>query len=496
MAGAKSNGEFSFKPLPRSDLLGAAACPEEGWHKVFSFLSLREIARAASAILSSQVTRNAIGSVWDPHAVLPGPWPKGVGGLRPFLAAARATYLAEHVFCKVPRTSRAEDALERNRHCTPSAAITRGGAQPRSVVVSAEPSALAFSGGDEAGEGLLAMAIGRDIRLIRRDDMKSCGMLALAMPKGCREVGSMVFSPDSCTLAVVPRADSGTFAPEIQFYATEEKTKPVVTKIRSAALSGIDFMHGGVSASGGSGDLVAACGSDLCRVSPSTGDIVASWKGNGVPLAACKAVGPHEVIALADKTVEIWDLRTAGGAARSAKTSEAVTALDAGAFSSSSTTFLGDVLGGLHRVDWRGTDTAVAELLWNPAKSLEAAPPSHTVMVERGCVCLIAGPSLTMLGIDPCVVELGWADARGRLSAVAAGPGAWAFATQDPAARSAQSSVVIVDTSGCTRQFPSGKESPDAGAQKAEKKKKPKKVETQGKKPSCGKAAHGRNSGR
>jgi len=283
----------------------------------------------------------------------------------------------------------------------------------------------------------------------------------------------------------------------------EEKAKPTVTKLRSTGLLDIDFLHAGTSASG---HLVVACGSELSRLSPSTGEIVASWKGSEEhdAFTAFQAVSPHEVITCADKTVEIWDLRTADGLARIAKAPEVVTALDAGAFSSSSLTFFGDARGSLHRVDWRSTDMRASELLWSPPpQSVDSTAsvlgyPCRKVMVQSGCVCLMGGGIMRMLAIEPCVVDLGFVSAPTFCLpvAVASGAEAWAFTTLDAAAgKIPQSTVVIVDMSGNNQKRQSKKE--DTGAQKASKaKQKPKKAETQGKKPSSGKAAHGRNSGR
>ncbi|CAE8617606.1 unnamed protein product [Polarella glacialis] len=556
------------RPVPCSNL---SLCPEEAWHRVFALLSLPDVARAAVAFLSTEAVRDSIGHVWDPHALLGGLWPRsnnnntnsnsnsnnnsnnnnnknsnnnsiknnnnnnnsnsnnndnsnsnneGVGGLRGFVAAARATNLAEQVFFAVPRTSGATEAAElpkqqqhqqqqqqeqqqhqqqrqqqqqqQHQHpCSVASAATRTtttartttttasavvkaspGCRPRSVVVSGRASAVALSGGvSEAEEGLLAIAVGRDIKLIRRYDLKSCGMLATYLPKGCKEVGCMAISSDSSTLAVVPAlGESGELAPEIQFYTTEDKAKPVVTKMRgTGGLSGIDFLKAGTSSSG---DLVAACGTELCHVSPSTGEIVASWHSNPHrPFTACKAASPHELITLADRRVEIWDVRTGGGAVRSLEFPEAVTALDAAGFWSSSVTFVGDTLGALHRVDWRGTNMPAFEVLWSPPKAAGSSLPYHTVMVERGCACLISATRLTMLAIDPCIAALGWADVQNRLSATAAGSGAWALVAQS--AKTVQSSVVLVESSGEVHRHRNEKEPMEAGTQKSAKKEKP-----------------------
>mmetsp|Transcript_120993 Transcript_120993/g.353522 ORF Transcript_120993/g.353522 Transcript_120993/m.353522 type:complete len:476 (-) Transcript_120993:51-1478(-) len=469
---------------------GVLACPEVAWHKVFSALSLHEVTRAGCAFLSSQAMREAIGSAWDPHAVLCGPWPEGGGGLQPFLAAARATYLSASALHGILPTKPGEKAPEHK-----GAESRWSEAQPRSVVVSGGvPSALAFSVGHQPGEGLLAMAIGRDIKLVAREELSGCGSVALALPKGCGRVGAVAFSPDSSVLAVVPMSDSGDLAPEVQFYSTDgERAKPVVAKMQRR-LSGMDFLHADPRSRSG-GDLVAACGTELCLVSPSTGGVVAQWKARA-PLAACRAVSPHEVMTLAEKTVEIWDVRTAEGLARSAEVAEVATALDVGAFCSSSAVFLGDRLGGLHRIDWRGTGAPVSELLWSP--SAEQRAPCRKLMVERGCACLLTGASLTLLAIEPCLAELGGVDVGEQLSAAASAPGVWAFATQQSVKQGVCSTVSIVDSAGNALYNRAKREALVASAQKSEnqKKQKEKKKESQGKKPSCGKAAHGRNSGR
>lgn len=489
MAAAKEKGEFEFTPAARTNASCVAACPDEGWQRVFAFLSLREVTRSAFALLSNKDARDTIGNAFDPHVVLNASWSKGVGGLDLFVAVARAAYLAQSVFSKIPRTD---------------AGPTYRGIQPRSVVVSGEPSALAFSRGEQPWEGLLAIAIGREVKLVQRDDMKSCGVIALALPKGCREVGSMLFSPDNSTLAVIPMGDSGDCAPEIQFYATEEKSKPVVTKMRGAGKMCFDFLHAETEDAGGTEDLVVGCGMELFQVSPSTGGIVATWKDveHRSTFSSCKAISPHEVITLSGKAVEIWDVRTAKGLVQSAHASEIVTALDTREFSrSSTTTYLGDAIGGLHRMDWRTTDAPVCELLWSPPKERETSQPSHTVMMESGCVCLIAGSSMTMFAVDSCVIELGSADVRGKLSAVACGPMSWSFATLDPSAKMPQSSVILVEPFGNYYKKLREKElqeSMESSAQKVDKdkKKKEKKKEVQGKKPSAGKCSSCRNSGR
>jgi len=488
MAGDTGKDGFGFAPAPRGDAASPTDFPENAWHKVFALLSAGEVVRAAMAFLSNRLAQASIGSAWDLHAVLKGPWPRGVGGLKPFLAAARASHLTERVFCKVIRSVGSAEVLKPTFLC-----LTSSTAPPRSVAVNAAATALAFSTGDLVGEGLLAIAIGRDIKLIGRDDMKSCGTLALTLPKGCREVGSMVFSSDSSSIAVVPRAESGSFAPEIQFYSTQEKSKPIVTKMRNAEISQIDFLN---AVSGMAGDLVVACGKELIRISQTTGEVVRTWKGDdgGAAFATFKAVSPHEVITLSEKTLSIWDLRTAEGVARRANATQVVTALDAASFPSSSVTFLGDIYGGLHRMDWRGSEVPVCELLWSPPEERERSR-SHMVMVEHGCVSLVAGSCLTVLAIDPCVVELGYANVRGCLTAVAAGSRVWGFGIHDASGKTPQSTVVIVDTNGTAHLK---KETVEEGGNRVEKQKKPKakKAETQGKKPSSGKAAHGRNSGR
>eukprot|EP00931_Biecheleriopsis_adriatica_P104758 TRINITY_DN79398_c0_g1_i1.p1 TRINITY_DN79398_c0_g1~~TRINITY_DN79398_c0_g1_i1.p1 ORF type:complete len:326 (+),score=70.17 TRINITY_DN79398_c0_g1_i1:68-979(+) len=303
----------------------------------------------------------------------------------------------------------------------------------------------------------------------------------------------MVFSSDNSILAVAPRAESGSLAAEIQFYATEEKAKPTVAKLKQGGLSHIDFLDSG--ASGEAGDLVVTCGLELCQLSPSTGSIVSSWTGEKEKLAfrACTAVGRHEVVTLAEKTVQLWDLRTAAGLARSEDASQVLTALDAGPLSTSSTALLGDEKGGLHRLDWRAAAPGV-ESLWHPAEDQIA--PALRVFKRSGMVCLLAGASLKLLTLDPCVVQLGSAGISGRLGAIAAFPAGWALATSDP--RTSQWAVAIVDSGGNYLYQQYQKELLEQRAQKAEneKKQKEKKKESQGKKPSSGKAAHGRNSGR
>ena len=54
------------------------------------------------------------------------------------------------------------------------------------------------------------------------------------------------------------------FAAEIQFYATEEKAKPVVTKLPNFGLRGIDFLHADRSASGGIRNLGSSHGVSFC----------------------------------------------------------------------------------------------------------------------------------------------------------------------------------------------------------------------------------------
>jgi len=495
--------ELLFLPAARSAITptrgsvasaGVTKCTDEGWEKILALLSLDEIARLASALCANRGLTAEIGACWQPSFnQLPSQWPKGSGGLRGFLAAARSTTLAELVFCAVPRTL-GDDVVAEPKL---SAASSR---RPRSVVVAAAPCALALSHERNEWEGYLAAASGKEVKLYRRDDLKGCGAIAL---QGCKEgVGTMCFSPDSGTLAVVPRSESGALVPSVQLYATEDKAKPVVTKFKSPSLAGIDFLHAGPSRTGASEDLVAACGMELFQVSASTGEIVKSWqRKEGSPFSACSAVSPFEVMTLAGRTVELWDVRTAAGVAKSAEVAEVVTALDAGSFGSSSLIYLGDARGALHRLDWR---TGAAELLWSPAETrAPRARPSHKVMVDRGCACLLAGSTLTMLALDPCIVELGWADVSEQLSAMAFGSSAWAFAVQSTAAsaKTAQPAVVVVETSGKVHRPKVSEEDLEAAAKKAEQKekntkKKQEKTETKGKKPSSGKSAHGRNSGR
>eukprot|EP00746_Dinoflagellata_sp_MGD_P164024 gnl/MRDRNA2_/MRDRNA2_92426_c0_seq1.p1 gnl/MRDRNA2_/MRDRNA2_92426_c0~~gnl/MRDRNA2_/MRDRNA2_92426_c0_seq1.p1 ORF type:complete len:538 (+),score=113.60 gnl/MRDRNA2_/MRDRNA2_92426_c0_seq1:57-1670(+) len=440
-AAAENEGSMgTINPLkaPPSDsstvnLEAAASCPVEAWRKILTFLSLREVTQAALAFSSGSVARDSIGNAWDPHTVLCGLWPGGAAGFQPFLVAAHATQLAEHVFYMAPRKLDCEEVKALNQRCTPNAATTACRTKPRSMMVDKSPSSLAFSN----GKTLLAIAAGKEIKLIRRNDLKSCGNLILSKGKA---VGSMTFSPDNSTLAIIPATDSGVLSPEIQFYSTEEKSKPVVTTLKAARLSSVDFLRGP-----GAADLVAACDFELCKISPSTGDIIASWTSDKISGAftMCQVVSPHEVITLADRSVNIWDLRTSDGLARSVKAPQPITALDSHAVHGSSMTFLGDSNGALHRLDWRGTSASGPELLWSPPKCLGSSLPSHKVMVEQGCVCLITGPLLTMLAINPCVIELGWADAT-RLSAAASGCGAWAFATNSPSAKT----VFLVESGG------------------------------------------------
>jgi len=345
--------------------------------------------------------------------------------------------------------------------------------QPRSVLLSGAPSAISFSNVDDYGEGLLAVSVGREVRLIRRQDLKGCGTFAL---NGCKEAGLMALSADGSVAAIVPMTDSGALTSKIQFYATEAKTKPVVAAIRSEGLVSIDFLHVSTSKNCGTGCIVAACGVDLCQVAPTTGDIVASWYSSTdrTTFTHCKAVSAYEVVTLADRCVEVWDLRTADGMVLSTKASEPMTAIDASVFCISSEIFLGDALGALHRIDWRSTTTTVLELLWSPPKERGRSPPAHTVMHERGCICLMAGYSLTMLAIDPCVVELGCSDGRGQLTSVAAGPGAWAFGTQAFAGSKSQAAVVVVESNGEAQQYQRAEQSPDTDF--IETKKKPKRL--------------------
>lgn len=494
--GAKDEGNqgtINIPKAPASDsatasLLSsevAASCPEEAWRKILSFLSLCEVAQAALAFSCGRVTRDSMGNAWDPHAILCGPWPEAIAGFRPFLAAAHATQLAEHVFCVAPRKLDDEVVKVLNQRCIPSVSVTAGSVKPRSVVFDKQPSALAFSNEN----ALLSIAAGKEIKLIRRNDLKSCGHLTLSKGKG---VGSMVFSPDNGTLVVVPMADSGALIPEIQLYSIEEKTKPVVTKLKTSRVANVDFLHAGSSRTGDQ-DLVAACDLELCKICPSTGHIIGTWKvhDDDRPFTACQAISSHEVITLADRSVEIWDLRTSDGLARSVKASQPVTALDASASRSSSLTFLGDINGALHRLDWRGTSALAPEWLWSPPKCLGSSLRSHKVMFERGRVCLITGPYLTMLTLDPIVVEFGWADAT-RLSACASGCGAWAFATNFCSVKGTRSTVVLVETEGEARQhqIQKDKELLETAERKAEPKAE-RKRDTNGKKPSSGKAQHG-----
>merc|ERR1712061_15035 len=87
-------------------------------------------------------------------------------------------------------------------------------------------------------------------------------------------------------------------------------------------------------------------------------------------------------------------------------------------------------------------------------------------MVERKCACLIADPSLTMISLEPSVVPLGSADVRGRLSAIAAVPGVWAFATHIPSARKIQSTVILVEPSGKIQKSQNKQEPSEMGAKK------------------------------
>lgn len=189
--------------------------------------------------------------------------------------------------------------------------------------------------------------------------------------------------------------------------------------------------------------------------------------------------------------MDIWDLRTSDGVVRSIKAAQSITAMDSSTFRGSRMSFLGDSNGALYRMDWRETSTLGPELLWSPPKVLGSSLRSHKVMVQRDCVCHITGPYLTMLTINPCVVELGWADAT-RLSAVASGHGAWALATSIVSGKTLQFGVVLVESSGEARQHQlrKEKEAVEAAAKKAEPKAE-KKKEQKGKKPSSGKAQRG-----
>jgi len=362
-------------------------------------------------------------------------------------------------------------------------------------VVPAQPSALAFNGRDKVDEGLLAVAIGREIKLIGREDLSSCGTLGLALPKGSREVGTMALSCDSSLLAVVPLVDSGSSAAEVQFYATEAKGKPMVAKMRDCVPRGVEFQQADAS----NGDhVISWFDTGFSKMSVATTDVVASYRAEGNSnLNGCRVLDAHTVATLSGQEVSLWDLRTSGSPLHSVEAGDVITTLDASEWCSSSLLFLGDEHGCLHRLDWRATNTPSSELLWEQPK-LQKPMAARKLMIERGCACLMTCSTLTMLAMEPSLIQLGQADIRGRLHAVTCTSGVWAFATSDVSGRSAQSTITIVDSGGDATYLRKQKELLEARVQKSEqqKKQKDKKKESQGKKPSCGKGAHGRNSGR
>eukprot|EP00445_Apocalathium_hangoei_P035120 CAMPEP_0203943412 /NCGR_PEP_ID=MMETSP0359-20131031/79376_1 /ASSEMBLY_ACC=CAM_ASM_000338 /TAXON_ID=268821 /ORGANISM="Scrippsiella Hangoei, Strain SHTV-5" /LENGTH=835 /DNA_ID=CAMNT_0050874275 /DNA_START=58 /DNA_END=2562 /DNA_ORIENTATION=- len=458
-AGASELDELTLPPAAVDATHAAAMCTEEAWHNVLLCLSLRETACAALAFLSSEVLRASVGHSWDPQILLRGAWPRGLSGLKPYLAAAHATYLADLVFSRVPRDVTGEQNLDLRVLGTHlSLGVSGSGAHKahvRSVHLQARPSALALGGGDRAWEGLLAVAVGREIKLIRRYDLSSCGTLAL---KDRREAGLMSLSPDRRTVAVVPCSDSGVLASEVHFYTTEEaKAPPVVATFGSGdPVSSLDFLHttnatGALAAltCDGLAYAVATCGAELCQIAPSSGDVVACWRADMDRAAFCagQAVSANEAVTLADSVVELWDVRTAAGLVGSVAAAQRVTSLDAKAFGGSGIVYVGDELGSLLRVDWRRA--ASPQLLWRPPLAWGRALSVQAVMVDRGCACLISGPNLTAMAVEPAVVALGCSDIRGRLSAVASDPGAWALATHWPSGRSSgKCEVVIVESCG------------------------------------------------
>mmetsp|Transcript_31717 Transcript_31717/g.79754 ORF Transcript_31717/g.79754 Transcript_31717/m.79754 type:complete len:657 (+) Transcript_31717:3-1973(+) len=419
----------------------AASCPEEAWHQVLTCLCLRETARAALAFLSCQAARISISHAWDAQALLPASWPRGLSGLRAFLHAAQTTHLAELVFSKIPRSRRLEECLEMNKlGMQVDTAITCGSVYARSVNCPAQPSALALSDGSRAWEGLLAIAVGREIKLVRRYDMGSCGTLSL---RDRRTVGAMSLSSDSHMLAVAPVSETGRLASEIHFYSTTEaKAAPVIATC-SEPVSSMDFLRSTCLGSAGAAcDAVATWGTELSQVSSATGDIVACWRSDAdrQVFSACQAASPHEAMTLAEQMVELWDVRTADGLVGSITTDAgSLTAMDATPFCNSGVVMLGDCLGGLLRIDWRRATSP--EPLWNPPRDWGRSPPACNLMVDRGCACVITMNSLTILALEPCVVTLGCA---GKIGAVASVPGAWALAGQDR-----RPAVVVVEP--CSR---------------------------------------------
>jgi len=462
-----------------------AVCSEEAWRKVFHFLSFHEVARAGFAFLSNRTLKEHLEHTWNPQVLEFGSWPNG--GFNDFLAAARATYISASVFSKLPRAEGNEETLGRFF------------AAPRSIMVPGKPSALSFNGRDEAREGLLAVAMGREIKLVGREDLSNCGTFGLALPKGSREVGTMALSCDSSILAVVPHVDFGSSTAEVQFYATEEKGKPMVTKLRDCLPLGVEFCQADACTPSASDHAISWFGAGFCKIAVATADVVASWRTEGsAELNGCRVLGAHTNVTFSGQKVSLWDLRTSGGPLHSVEVGEVVTTMDASKWCSSSVLFLGDEHGSLHCLDWRTTDAPCSQVLWKQPNILQKPLAARKLMVERGCACLLTDSSLTMLTMEPSLTQLGQADIQGRLHAVTCASGVWALAMSELSGRSNQFIVAIVDSSGQGSYLRKQKELLEVRVQKSEqqKKQKEKKKESQGKKPSSGKSAHGRNSGR
>eukprot|EP00930_Biecheleria_cincta_P040033 TRINITY_DN27464_c0_g1_i1.p1 TRINITY_DN27464_c0_g1~~TRINITY_DN27464_c0_g1_i1.p1 ORF type:complete len:790 (-),score=104.87 TRINITY_DN27464_c0_g1_i1:344-2713(-) len=417
-------------------IVDVSCCPQDGWHRILSFLDVSASARAAIALLSNKAMQGSIGSAWDPTVLLSEAWPDGLHGLLQFLPCAHAMYFAAQVFsvtCPPHLRCQAEligmQLLEQTKIL-----------HPRSAVLPSAPTALALSGGSRFWEGILAVAFEREVKLIRRYDMKGCGTISL---RDRREVAAMTLNSDGRTLAVVP---VGTC--EVHFFTTEAKTPPVTVALKcSGVVAGAHFLHG----SPVDDHVAVACGSQLSKVSAEAGAVVSFWcpACDRPPFTDSRTIGMNEVITVASNLVELWDVRTPQGVVSHLQGEGLVfTAFDVSAVdfnsSCSPSAYLGDGTGSLHRVDWRAPSL---ELLWKPQQQLSKEAP-FALLADRCGVCFLSPSWTTMVALKPSITLLGSHSMTHCISSTTSGVGAWAVGCVPDSsfARRAKPSVYILES--------------------------------------------------
>eukprot|EP00929_Paragymnodinium_shiwhaense_P102389 TRINITY_DN65588_c0_g1_i1.p1 TRINITY_DN65588_c0_g1~~TRINITY_DN65588_c0_g1_i1.p1 ORF type:complete len:498 (-),score=67.58 TRINITY_DN65588_c0_g1_i1:317-1810(-) len=450
----------------------AFLCPESEWHRVLSFLSVVDVARACLALLANDVARTHIGCSWDAQRILSSVWPANLHGADQFLPAAFVTFSASS-FCRdflrpADRESFVHNLQKPDAQSEPEmgavASDIRRHAQglpaPRKIALGTTlpPYSLALSGGERFWEGLLAIAMEREIKLVRRYNMKSCGTIQL---RDKREAIKMALSRQGDILAVQP-SYNGSPARDVHFYSTADTKAPPVTCTvpplpGCAGLRALDMMP-----SPGSDDVSAVCASDggVFHLSASQGSVLSSWNLDSTLglVSTCKACSPSEVVVMQGGLL-LFDVRTANGLVsfhelpppqRSCglnKLMDVAASVDSSAARVPTTYFTSR--GSLCSLDWRAPKSRM-ECCQLPQDFLRCpANPAYALLASQGLICICSSSRVCAVALEPAVCLLGTVSLQGGAPGTPiSGAGAWAYSS---CGSGGKQEVAVVDIWGSAR---------------------------------------------